>query len=181
MKQISALLLATILLFSACKKEAHDEHEEELITTLSYTLTPTSATASTFIFKDIDGDGGNAPTKDAITLAANTTYTGVIALLNESESPVETITSEVKEEGTDHQFFYISSVSGLSVAYTDTDSNGNPIGINTTLTTGAAGTGTLTVVLRHEPSKAASGVASGDITNAGGESDIEVEFAVTVQ
>jgi len=50
-----------------------------------------------------------------------------------------------------------------------------------TLTTDAAGSGTITVILRHEPDKGASGVNDGDITNAGGETDIEVTFDVTVQ
>ncbi|HBK71516.1 MAG TPA: type 1 periplasmic binding fold superfamily protein, partial [Flavobacteriaceae bacterium] len=36
-------------------------------------------------------------------------------------------------------------------------------------------------ILRHEPNKSASGVSDGDITNAGGETDIEVIFNITVQ
>ena len=35
---------------------------------------------------------------------------------------------------------------------------------------------TMTVILRHEPNKAGAGVSDGDITNAGGETDIEVTF-----
>ena len=42
------------------------------------------------------------------------------------------------------------------------------------------GNGTITVILRHEPDKDASGVSNGDITNAGGETDIEVVFNVEV-
>ena len=34
----------------------------------------------------------------------------------------------------------------------------------------------MTVILRHEPDKAGAGVSDGDITNAGGETDIEVTF-----
>jgi len=74
------------------------------------------------------------------------------------------------------------------------DADGNPVGLSSTLTTGAAGSGTLTVTLRHEPMKSATGVtlrhepmksatgvADGDITNAGGETDIEIVFPVDVQ
>ncbi len=61
------------------------------------------------------------------------------------------------------------------------DVNGNPIGISTIVTTNGASTGTITVTLRHEPNKDASGVSTGDITNAGGETDIEVIFNVEVQ
>ena len=41
--------------------------------------------------------------------------------------------------------------------------DGNPVGLATSLTTGAAGSGTYTIHLEHEPEKSASGVASGDI------------------
>ena len=43
------------------------------------------------------------------------------------------------------------------------------------------GSGTITVTLRHEPNKDAAGVSSGDIANAGGETDIEVTFNVEIQ
>ena len=62
------------------------------------------------------------------------------------------------------------------LSYADTDANGAPIGLETTMTTGDAATGKLQVTLRHEPDKGATGVAQGDITNAGGETDIQVEF-----
>jgi hypothetical protein len=40
---------------------------------------------------------------------------------------------------------------------------------------------TIRVTLIHEPMKSAAGVSSGDITNAGGETDIEVGLPVVVQ
>jgi hypothetical protein len=49
------------------------------------------------------------------------------------------------------------------------------------LTTENAGTGKLKIVLRHKPDKNASGVANGNIANAGGETDIEVEYNVVIQ
>ena len=80
-----------------------------------------------------------------------------------------------------HQFFYQVTVNGLDVAYDDMDDDGNPIGLLTTLTTNGVGAGTMTVVLRHEPDKNAVGVSTGNIANAGGETDIEVTFDVDVQ
>ena len=94
--------------------------------------------------------------------------------------PAEDITAEIDAEGVDHQFFFESTVSGLSVEYMDMDANGKPIGLATTITTIDSGSGTLNIVLRHEPNKDATGVLNGDITNAGGETDIEVTFDVTV-
>jgi len=176
------LVLTVGLLFSACKKDPVIPPGEELITTLNYTLTPTDGGAAvTLSFKDVDGDGGDAPTITGGTLAANKTYTGALDLLNESESPAESITEEIQEEDEEHQFFFQSDISGLSISYGDQDANGNPLGLSSTLSTADAGSGSITIILRHEPDKSAAGVADGDITNAGGSTDIEVTFPVDVQ
>lgn len=172
------------LFFFACNAddEVEIENEEEVITTLQYVLTPTAGgNAVTLQFEDADGDGPGAPVLTVDALAANTTYNGAITLSNVTETPAEDVTEEIEEEDDEHQFFFSSTVSGLTVAYADEDGDGNPVGLATTLTTGAAGSGTLTVTLRHEPSKDASGVSAGDITNAGGETDIEVTFNIDVQ
>jgi len=156
------------------------ENEEEVITTLNYTLTSASGSA-TLSFVDLDGAGAMDPVITSGTLAANTTYQGTIELLNQSVSPEEDITEEVAEEDLEHQMFFSSNIAGLSVAYNDTDSEGNPLGLATTLTTGDAGAGTLTITLRHEPNKSAEGVSDGNIANASGETDIEVTFDLVVQ
>ena len=63
----------------------------------------------------------------------------------------------------------------------DFDGDGNPVGLANILTTGSAGSGNLTVTLKHEPDKSASGVSDGDMTNAGGETDISVTWVITVE
>ncbi|MDW7694794.1 hypothetical protein R9C00_08575 [Flammeovirgaceae bacterium SG7u.111] len=179
---ISLGLVMTFL--SSCSDDPEPEipNEEELITTLTYTLTPVGGgTTVELKFKDLDGDGGDDPEITGGTLAANTTYEGSIELLNELESPAEDITEEVEEENDEHQFFYQTTVNGLSVAYDDIDGDGNPVGLATKVATTTAGSGKLTVTLRHEPNKTADGVKDGDITNAGGETDIEVTFDVEVK
>ena len=174
-------LAAIALTLSSCKKDPEIEDPEEVITTLNYTLTPTGGGSAVILsFQDIDGDGGDDPVITVGTLAANTTYSGSIELLDESGDDVEDITEEIEEEDEEHQFFF-EATNGISIAYADTDADSNPIGLLNTLTTGAAGNGTVTVILRHEPNKGGDGVADGDITNAGGETDIEVTFDVTVQ
>jgi len=181
-KYFAFLIIAT-LLFSACDKDDPEEVlEEELITTLNYTLTPSNGgTAITLSFEDLDGDGGNDPKITGGTLAANQSYVGTMELLNASESPAENVTLEIDEEDEEHQFFFQSNVANLSVAYNDKDANGNPVGLSSILTTGDAASGSITITLRHEPAKSASGVSNGDITNAGGETDIEVIFPINVQ
>ena len=101
--------------------------------------------------------------------------------MNELDTPVEVITEEVAEEDEDHQFFFQSTISDLTITYDDQDADGNPLGLNSTLTTGAATEGSITIILRHEPDKFAAGVSDGEITNAGGETDIEVTIPVSVQ
>lgn len=177
---ISVIIGLSIL---SCKKDDPDIDEgEELITTLTYQLTPQNGgDAVVLSFQDLDGDGGNAPVVSGGTLAVNTTYTGTVKVENGSVDPVENITEEVEAEAEEHQFFYVPSNLNLTVDYTDTDADDNPIGIGTTLTTGEASTGTLKVVLRHEPNKSADGVNQGNIGNAGGETDIEVDFDIVIE
>lgn len=185
MKYFLALPLLAVVSLTSCEKDDPEiPNEEELITTLIYTLTPEGGgDAVVFRFEDLDGDGGAAPVITNGTLASNTNYTGQLVLLDESEWEVEDITEEIEEEAEEHQFFFRFSTESLSggFEYADTDANGNPIGLLTTFATGTPLTSTLTITLRHEPDKSATGVSDGDITNAGGETDIEVTFDVTVQ
>lgn len=177
--KLLALLFVSSLAIVSCSSDddgGHD-HEEELITTVTYELT-NGTDIVTLEFQDIDGDGSAAPTYIVSgPLTANTTYSGIIELLNETESPAEDITLEVEEEGDEHEFFITSSLSDIIVNKTDTDVNGNPIGIESTLETGNAGTGTLTIILKHEPTKPNDGTSIG----AGGSTDVEVSFNIVVQ
>jgi hypothetical protein len=180
---LSFLALLTLFLTS-CEKEVNDPiipNEEELISTLIYELQDADGgDLLTFYFQDLDGDGGNEPIITADTLQANTQYFGQIRLLNEIQTPVEDIGEEVLEEGIEHQFFFISSSDSVMVSYDDSDLNGNPIGLQSTLETKGIAELTLTVILRHEPNKSATGVSDGIIDQAGGETDIQVDFPVYV-
>lgn len=151
--------------------------EEEVITTMKITLSA-SGSSINLESQDLDGDGPNAPTISVSgNLVANTSYSGVIELLNETETPAENITEEVEEEDEDHQFFFTTGGAISEVVYSDQDGNGNPVGINFSLTTGDAGTGTLQVTLRHEPKKPNNGT----LADAGGETDIAQNFSITVE
>jgi hypothetical protein len=177
------LLLSTSLLFTSCSGDddelPEEINEEEVITTLTVTLSPSGGgTAITMQSQDLDGDGPNPPVVSVSgSLASGTTYSGSLVLLNETESPAEDITEEVEEESDEHQFFYVAA-GGLDVTVeaTNVDSNGNALGTEFSLVAGSQSNGTLTITLRHEPTKPNSGLA-----DAGGETDIEVTFNVSVE
>lgn len=177
----ASLIFATI--FSACDPDDNTPptvNQEELITTVVLTFSPVSG-GSTFEFRftDLDGDGGNAPVIVSDSLMDSTVYNVTAQFLDESVTPADDVTAEIQKEAEEHQVFYlINQGLDLDFSYADSDANGQPLGLLSTFTAVEAGTGTLSVILRHEPNKTGVGVASGDITNAGGETDVEVEFDV---
>ncbi len=184
-KNVLTGLFGLSLLFTGCKEKEDPviPNEEELITTLIYTLISQNPIDTVVMrFQDLDGEGGNPPIIIGGALLANSTYNATVELLNEQENPAEDITQEVIAEAEDHQFFFTTE-GGLeaTVDYGDTDMDGNPLGVVTQITTGMVSNGQLRVILRHEPDKNADGVSDGDITNAGGETDIEVVFNVDIQ
>ncbi|MBC7884976.1 MAG: type 1 periplasmic binding fold superfamily protein [Saprospiraceae bacterium] len=185
MKILFPIIIIAILFVISCDKNPVIQNEEELITEFKYTLVPRNGgSTSTFTFMDLDGEGGLPPDITSDTLMSGVVYDGKLSLLNVYSDVIQNITGEIKNEGDAHQFFYESSgelSDKLSVVYNDADINNNPIGIITVITTTGTGTGNLKITLRHEPNKSAVGVTSGIITNAGGETDIEVTFNVIVQ
>ena len=181
MKQVNLFKTAILTLFvmlNSCSNDDRPEliNEEEVITTLTVTLTSQDG-SSTVILQSQDLDGTGAEITVSGVLLANTSYSGSITLLNETVSPAENITLEVIEEAEDHQIFYtISNGLNITTTYEDFDSNSNPLGTQFSVVTGEASTGTLTFTLRHEPIKPNSG-----ISEAGGETDILASFNVAVQ
>ena len=179
-KFLAAFVIASLVFVSCSNDDETPEevNEEEVITTMTITLQPTGGTAITLQTRDLDGDGPNAPVITVSgNLAANTTYSGSIELLNETETPAEDVTEEVEEEDDEHQFFFVTTGNIASVDYTDQDGDGNPVGLSFELTTGDAGNATLAVTLRHEPTKPNDGTLS----DAGGETDITETFNITIE
>jgi hypothetical protein len=177
MKHLFAIC-ALFLFFTACETEDPEIiNEEEVITTLIYTLTDANGNAKVLKFVDIDGDGAGAAVITADTLDANTAYTGSIQLLNESETPAEDITAELESEKDDHLFFFNTTAAGITIATTDVDSNNEAVGLKSTLTTTTAGNNTIEITLKHEPTNK----IANDLANVGGSTDIEVKFNVVIK
>ncbi|MBC6611144.1 hypothetical protein H8B15_09430 [Hymenobacter sp. BT507] len=178
-RPFAALLLATPLFFASCSDDSDPEPEDdnEFITTIRYRLTPTSGTgqAITAEWKDVDGAGGTAPTISTITLAPNTTYTGTVEFLDETKTPADNITEEVKEENYEHLVVYTPNPTSLmTITRTDKDRNNLEVGLTTTVQTGAAASGNLTIRLRHQP-------GTKDGTEAPGSDDANVTFPVVLR
>ena len=185
--KLFAILFISALCFTACSDNDdhdhddhdHGEHEDE-ITQLVYTLTNTanSADVVTFTFTDEDGEGGaDGTTEVSGNLTANATYSGALELINLEE--LEDVGAEIAEEDAeDHEILY--NTNGLTIETTDVDGNGDPLGFNTSVTAGAAGTGDLTISVVHEGKKPNDGTVA-DAQSEGGTLDIQRSFNFIVE
>ncbi|GGG45602.1 hypothetical protein [Hymenobacter glacieicola] len=173
-------LLTAAALFSACSKDNEDptpDEDNEQITTVRYELTPAGGGSTiTAQYRDVDGDGGAAPTITGLTLAPNTTYTGKVVLLDETKNPAEDISAEVKQEADEHLLVYTLTGTSVTITRTDKDKNNLEVGLESRLQTAAASAtaGTLRITLRHQP-----GTKNGTATP--GDTDVEVDFPITVR
>ncbi|HNE28520.1 MAG: hypothetical protein U0U46_03825 [Saprospiraceae bacterium] len=160
---------------TACKSDKN-ETEQENITTVVVHLTATDGSLDhEFEWNDTDGPGGNNPEIETIALAAGKTYNCHIHVYDRSKSPADDITEEIEAENTAHLLVYNVSQANITITPTDTDANGKPFRLNTQWVAGAASSGTINILLKHEPDKSAS---NPDVT---GETDFDVTFPVTVQ
>lgn len=191
--------LISVALFAACggDDDGGSSNDNEVITTVVLNFTPASGAPITATFNDPDGDGGAAPTTDPITLAPGN-YGLTVQLQNRLASPTEEITDEVRDEHDVHLLLFTgtavvgpasATASGpLTQSYADTDGNGLPVGLSNNIVA-SAGTGTLTVTLRHMPpeeppvksSTTLADAKSGGVESIGGSTDVQVSFNVTVQ
>ncbi len=180
--RILGVLLMAALFVASCKKEKDDEesNENEIITTVKLVFTERgSGAGSTFVWQDVDGDGGNDPVVQTISLLPASVYDVSLSLLNETRNPVEDITGEVQAESDAHRFYYeASGGTGLTVSELDKDEQGITLGLNSVWTTTDPGSGTVRLVLRHYP---AGGKAESDPVNSGKSStDMDISFDVQV-
>jgi hypothetical protein len=148
-------------------------------------------------FNDPDGDGGAAPTVDPVNLTPGT-YTLTVQFQNRLAMPQEEITDEVRDEQNFHLLLFTgtavvgpattNTTGPLMQSYADMDHNGLPIGLTDNIVA-SAGTGQLTVTLRHMPPEeppvksadTVMQVKSGGVDSIGGSTDAQVNFTVTVQ
>ncbi|NJM26354.1 MAG: hypothetical protein HC859_13575 [Bacteroidia bacterium] len=185
------------IFFSGCESDdPTKENTPELITRVTLTFTPDGGgTVVTATASDPDGEGVQDIAADGpVTLAASTSYTLTVALVNELADPLDPeydITAEVEEESDEHMFFFsftedaFSSPAGNGntdnrndpLNYNDEDANGLPLGLETTWTTGnALPSGSLRIILKHQPDQKS---ATSDV--AVGETDLDVTFDLVIE
>lgn len=186
------LLLFSASLFMSCSDDEDLpplELEEEEISEVILTFTPTTAggTPLSFVWTDPDGEGPEDPIVDNIVLTPNTEYLLTIELAGPND---ENVTEEIEEEAEAHMFFFgwspglfsspggtgnISSAAG-TVNYEDEDTNGLPLGLSTRWTTGDEANGNLRIILKHQPNSKSS-----TATINTGETDLDAEWQVSIQ
>ena len=184
-KKILIITTAVATIISGCKKDKETVpdpevpvNEPEVMTTFKLTFVDSSNTSNviTAAFRDPDGDGGKPAVQfDTIKLAPNKTYLASVLILDETKSPVDTISNEVEEEGNDHLFFYTPGGVNETITILDKDTHTPPLplGLKTKWKTGSSSTGTTKIVLRHQPD-----VKDGTYTP--GETDIEILFQTKI-
>lgn len=171
-------LLTGLIFISGCKKKTTtppDPNEEELITTVRLNFVDSAGVkpSITVMYKDLDGDGGNAPSVwDSIKLSSNTTYNMTIFLLNESVTPADTISNEVQAEAAEHLFCFETTGVPMQIVRMDTDGT-YEVGLFSKWTTTIVGTGQAQVILKHQP----------DVKNGScslGSTDLDISFPLQV-
>jgi hypothetical protein len=214
-KMILSAAVAVALVAVSCKKKDKDPdptptptttgnpppNAQEVITTMKVMINNGTTTA-TYFYKDPDGDGGiagfygpgttttSAQTDSVINLLASKNYTVNLLLLDETKSPVDTISKEVLAEAADHMFFFNQqtpsalpnasvTISGtnLTIMYKDSDgaTTTRPLGLLTEWMTGAMTTTKkeLTIELKHQPGTKNGTYAPGDV-------DVSVPFKIKI-
>jgi hypothetical protein len=159
----------------------------------------TTSCTYTFLLDNNNNVIGTDSTK--LILKANSKYNCVVYMLDQTQKPVFVVSNEIKQRENYHLFFYqptpittapvISNTTpyipgtpvtpnaaplNLTIARTDLDTNNPPmqVGLTSVFTTGAASSGNLRWVLRHQPN-AKNG------TYAPGSSDLDVNFITVIQ
>lgn len=175
------MALAATVLLASCKKDKGEDHEEEVITTVTVAFVPIGGGSPlTFEFNDPDGPGGIAPTTDDIVLAANTAYNVSVVFRNDIAG--EDVTAEIVAEGAAHRVYYTPSAgSNITVSGLNTDANGLPLGVTNVWTTTAAADGQVTLTLRHYGGNPPNKAADDPVNSPKSSTDAEVVFQTSVQ
>lgn len=174
------VILATATIFQSCKKSetvvSPPLPGNEFLTTVQLVVTNSTnpADVQTRSVKQLPGaavDYSNA----SLTLKKNSVYNVSVKFLDESKSPAGNVTDDIYTRRNYHLICFAVTGVALTVQRTDKDTNtpALEVGLQDIFTTGAVGSGTLNVQLRHQPN-----AKNGDC--APGSTDADTDFPVTI-
>nr|WP_297917870.1 GTP cyclohydrolase [uncultured Allomuricauda sp.] len=191
-----ALLFMAVAVVSCSDDDEAPEEENlpEVFTNVTLIFTPTGGgTAITAEAEDPDGEGlDDLEVKDEINLAANTMYTLTFNVENRLD-PDADLNAEILDEDNEHQIFFAFTNDAFTspmgdgnlgagnadddINYSDMDEDGNPVGLVSSWTTGAAQTGaSFQVNLQHQP-----GAKTADSDSTDGDTDFNLTFVLNIQ
>jgi len=188
MKKVHIVLLMSVmtclLFWTSCKKEeqavAPPEPGNEFLTTVELVATNANdpADVQTGKWVKLNPDDTSAPdiSQAFLNLKKNAVYHVAVSFLDETQTPAEDVTEEIRERQNYHLVcFDIAPGLDLTVHRTDHDTNtpALEVGLEADFTTGDAGSGDLEVTLHHQPN-----VKNGDC--APGSIDADVNFTINI-
>jgi len=194
-------LLGFSLIFTSCDDDTpEEENVVEVFTNVTLIFTNTTNATDIVTANAVDPDGVGSQELQVlggITLTSGATYRLTYEILNALDpADIEDIGEEIEEEDDEHQFFYAFTDGAFTspmgdgnidaasdpINYEDEDSDaqdgsGNPVGLETTWTTGSAlASGTFRVRLQHQPDVKTSTSGSTD-----GDTDFDLTFDLTIE
>ncbi len=180
--------------FTACESEDPEpENDGEVITDVILNFQELNSAGSpvgpisTFTATDPEGiEVGTAPIIQPVTLTRGKSYKMTIAVRNSIEN--EDITAEILEEADEHQFFFLGTafVGSPVMTYQYADPSGERIGVEGKVAVASSpgfNNANMRIILRHDLDKNFPGTNNPHFENfaqAGGESDLDIVFPVTI-
>jgi len=184
MNKITILSIVTLLaiIFSSCNNKEEQGvpapiGNEFLTTTILNLQNENNPSDKPSISYQVIGTNPVVINPDTLVLQRNSKYNCTIVILDVTKTPVDTVSNVIKERANYHLFFFRPSATlALTDSITDHDTNvpALPVGLLSVITTGNSSTGTLEVILRHQPN-----VKNG--TYPPGSTDLDVFYPVKIE
>lgn len=185
--------LVSFALSSCNSEDPVPENDGELITDVTLTFQEIDASGNAvgaaFDFTASDAEGieiGSAPDVETVVLTKGKSYQMSIDVFNSVAG--EDITVEIREEGDEHQFYFLGSAfnSAPFLSYAYNDGAGELIGLKGIVNVQQSpgfNNANMQILLRHALDKNYPGADNPnfqDYAKAGGESDLDITFPVIV-
>jgi len=190
-RALAIVATAALVTFTACSDNPaapiEGAGDPENISRVTVTLAPVGGGTNVTSIR-VDPDGTSLPqsvgaAQGTLALTKGKTYNGSVALLNDLDpNNVVDITAEVRKESDFHRFFYTLSCAGVTVPTSsldlDSQTPGQPVGINFQVVVDANAASTTSCTLRVELHHFEA--AKGDGLGSTFDTDLDLTFPVTI-